>query len=524
MTHAGRVRPYGRAWVPAATGREAGDFDRMAIDELGVPQATLMENAGRATALVVQRLHPRGRVVGVVGAGNNGGDTLVALRSLAEWGRPVAAVLVADRAAAEPLLHGWPLERWPDAELGEGGRGLLASAGVVLDGILGTGLRGEPRPRQAEASRRVNACGRPVVALDIPSGVDADQGTVPGDAVRAELTVALGFPKLGTLLHPGRAHAGRLVSVDIGFPPVPEGRFTARLITPGWAALLHPSRPPDTHKKAVGVVLVLAGRTGMAGAAVLATRAALRAGAGLVRVASVPENRLVLQTAAPAAVFLDAHEPEALVDALADTSAVVAGPGLGTDPEAAAALAAVLERSQAPLLLDADALNLAALGRTPSLAEIARARPLLVTPHPGEMKRISRLSDEDLGAGRVAAARRWAEETGCVLLLKGAPSLVASPRRPVLVDTVSSSDLATGGMGDVLAGAAAAFLAQGLPPVTAAALALHTSGRAARLARRGHGLLPDDVVERLPDALREQGDGETDLPWPFVQLDQDPVG
>jgi len=473
--------------------------------------------------MLVQRLHPEGEVVGVVGAGNNGSDALVALRSLAEWGRPVRAVLVADRPREEPVLHGWPLERHLDAELGEGVREVLARGGVVLDGVLGTGLSGEPRRRQAEAIGRLNACGRPVVALDVPSGVVADDGTVPGEAVHASLTVAFGAPKLGTLLHPGRAHAGRLVAVDIGFPPVPEDRFGARLVTPGWASTLHPLRHPDTHKKAVGVVLVLAGRVGMAGAAVLATRAALRAGAGLVRVASVPENRLVLQGAAPAAVFLDAWDQTALEEALADSTAVVAGPGLGTAVEAARSLAVILERGDEPLLMDADALNLAALGRIPPLAEVARSRPLLLTPHPGEMKRISGLSREELGPGRVAAARRWAEGTGCTLLLKGSPSLVASPGRPVLLDTLSSPDLATGGMGDVLAGAAASFMAQGLPPRTAAALALHVTGRAARRAAAGHGLLPEDVVDRLPRALAERGDGDTDLPFPFVLFDQDPA-
>jgi len=517
------LRPFGRAWVAVPTGAESADFDRYASQELGVPQTTLMENAGRGAAQVLQRLFPEGEVVGVVGPGNNGGDALVLLRSLAEWGRPVRAIVVADRPEPEAVLHGWSLERLLDREMGEEGWGRLSRAAVVVDGILGTGVRGEPRERQGAAISRVNACGRPVIALDVPSGVSADDGSVPGDAVRADVTVAFGWPKLGTLLHPARERVGRLVAIDVGFPPLDEGRFSARLVTPGWAAVMRPSRHPDTHKKAVGVVLVVAGRPGMAGAAVLAARGALRAGAGLVRVASSPENRVVLQTAVPAAIFVDAGDGEALAAAIEDATAVAAGPGLGTERDAETLLARVLDEGEAPLLLDADALNLVSEGRLPALALVASARPLLVTPHPGEMARISAFSRERLAAGRVSAAREWAEETGCTLLLKGSPSLVASPGRPVLIDAMGSSDLATAGMGDVLSGVAGSFLAQGLPPRTSAALALHVSGRAARLADRGHGLLPEDVAERLPRALQESGPGETDLPFPFVLFDQDPV-
>jgi len=521
MNGATAIRPFGRAYVPVPTGDESAAFDERSIRDLGVPQATLMENAGRGAAQVIHRLYPSGDVVGVVGAGNNGGDALVVLRTLAEWGRTVRAVLVGHRSEPEPLLHGWPVVRLDDAD--GSGWAALTGASVLVDGLLGTGLRGAPRDRQASAIRRMNASGRPVVALDAPSGVDANDGTVPGQAVRADVTVAFGWPKLGTLLHPARERVGRLVAVDIGFPPVDEARYTGRLITPGWASALHPRRSPDTHKKAVGVVLVVAGRPGMAGAAVLAAQAALRAGAGLVRVASCAENRVILQAAVPGAVYVDADDAAALADALRDTTAVVAGPGLGTDDWARALLARVLEEGDSPLLLDADALNVVATGGAPPPAEIARARPLLLTPHLGEMRRLYALTGEAPGPDRVAAARSWANEAGCVLLLKGSPSLVLAPSRPVLIDSVGSSDLATAGMGDVLSGVAGALLAQGLPPRTAAALALHVSGRGARLAGKGRGLLPEDVLAMLPRALQEDGSGETDLGFPGVLFDQDPA-
>jgi hydroxyethylthiazole kinase-like uncharacterized protein yjeF len=519
-------RPFGRPFVPVPTGDESAAFDRWAIQELGVPQATLMENAGRGAAQLVQQLFPDGEVVAVVGAGNNGGDALVALRALAEWGRDVRALLVADRPDQEPVLHGWPLERALDARDGEAAWSSLTGAGVVLDGVLGTGIKGPPRERQAEAIRRMNASGRPVVALDVPSGVDANDGSVPGDAVRAQLTVAFGWPKLGTLLHPARAHVGRLVALDIGFPPVPEGRFAGRLVTPGWASTLHPQRSPDTHKKAVGVVLIVAGRPGMAGAAVLAAGAALRAGAGLVRIASAPENREILQTAVPAAIFVDATDARALEEALGDSTAVAAGPGLGRDSWARELLARALG-GEIPLLLDADALNIVAeggaTGGVASLADVAQRRPMLVTPHAGEMARLAPDSKEALKRGRLPWARAWAERNGCVLLLKGSPSLVAAPEQPVLIDSVGSSDLATAGMGDVLSGVGGAFLAQGLKPREAGALALQVSGRAARRAAKGRGLIPDDVVAHLPEALAERGEGSTDLSVSGLLLDQDPA-
>lgn len=516
------IRPYGRRFVPAPTGSESAEFDRWAIEEGGVPQPVLMEKAGRSAAALVQHLWPTGDVLALVGSGNNGGDALVALRCLAEWGRTVRAVLVADRDSTADLLHDWPVEILVDEDVGDE-LPELAGTSVLIDGILGTGIRGEPRERQARAIDRMNRAPRPVLALDIPSGVDGDTGAVPGIAVDADVTVTFGFPKLGALLHPGRARVGRLVAVDIGFPPLDPGRVGARALTPAWASAHRPVRALDTHKNAVGTLLLMAGSEGMAGAAVLAARAALRAGTGLVRVASAPANRVILQSAVPEAIFVDADDPDAVSEALEASTAVGAGPGMGTDGAAETRLARVLDGPPLPLLLDADGLNLLARDRPRSLEAVADARPLVVTPHPGEMERISGVDRDDLAADRVGRARDFAEESGAVLLLKGMPSLVASPDGGTLVDSVGTSDLATGGMGDVLTGTASAFLAQGCEPEVAAGLALHVSGRAAVLAGRGPGLLPSDVPPRIPDALREEGPGDTDLPMAGVLFDQDPA-
>lgn len=518
------LRPYGRLDVPAPTGRESADFDRHAIEVLGVPQPVLMENAGRSAAAVLDRLWPRGTVVGLVGAGNNGGDALVLLRTLAAWGRDVRAVLVADRPEPETLLHGWAVPTSGDHEAGddpEAWRAVLGAADVVVDGILGTGVQGAPRARQARAIDHVNRSGRPVLSIDIPSGVDAVTGGVPGEAVRADVTVAFGAPKLGTLLHPGRANAGRLVAVEIAFPPMPPGAAGAQVATPAWVQAHLPVRDLDTHKNAVGRLVVVAGRAGMGGAAVLCVRAGLRAGAGLVQVCSPPENRALLQAAVPEAIYVDPGEPGALEEALGAASAVAVGPGLGTGDGAEALLARVLEVGGAPLVADADALNLLAAGRGGTPGTVGARRPLLLTPHPGEMGRLRALEHDAIAADRVGAVRGAAEAYGCAVLLKGAPSLVAAPGAPVLVDVQGSSDLAAAGMGDVLTGVCGGLLAQGVAPREAGGLGLALSGRAARIAGRGPALTPSDVLRWLPEALAERGAGRSDLALPFVTFDLD---
>lgn len=482
----------------------------------------LMENAGRSAAQLLQRLYPDGTVVAVVGAGNNGGDALVLARTLLAWGRTVHAVVVADRPVPEAVLHSWNVPTTLDTALDDAAfQGLLGSAGVVVDGLLGTGVRGAPRTRQARAIGIINASGRPVMALDVPSGVDADTGATEGEAVVADVTVAFGFPKVGLLLHPGRACTGRLIAVEIAFPPMSPGVAGAAVVTPAWAQAQLPVRGLDTHKNAVGRVLVVAGKPGMAGAAVLAVRGALRSGAGLVQVCSPRENREVLQSTVPEAIYVDPGEDGALEVALAQASAVAVGPGLGTAAGAEALLERVLKGAGVPLVADADALNLLAEGRPSELAAAASGRPVLVTPHPGEMGRLLGVDADEIAADRLGVARRLADNVGCAVLLKGSPSVVAARGVPVLVDLQGSSDLAVAGMGDVLTGVCVGLMAQGLAPQTAGAVGLYLSGRAAIAARMGHSLTPSDVLQWLPEALAERGQGATDLDLPFVVLDLD---
>jgi NAD(P)H-hydrate epimerase len=397
-------------------------------------------------------------------------------------------------------------------------------AEVIVDGVLGTGIKGPPRERQAFAIRGMNGAEAPVMALDVPSGVDADSGAVPGDAVVAALTVAFGGAKLGTLIHPARALVGRLVVVEIGFPPVGPDTFQSTLITPGWASLRLPRRDPDTHKNAVGALLLVAGRPGMAGAAILAGRAALRTGVGYLRIASAPENRPIIQEAVPSAVFVDASDSTALAEAVSASRAMGVGPGLGTDEASRTILQTALGADdRTPVLLDADGLNLMAADPSGLLAGVGASRDVVLTPHPGEMARLIGSDIASLKGRRPEAALQLAQELDATVLFKGMPSVVATPSGRLLVDTVGSSDLAAAGMGDVLSGVISAFLAQGNLPEEAAALGLHTSGRSAARAGLGASLTPEDVVEGMPGALTETGEGDSDLGMPFVLFDQDPA-
>jgi NAD(P)H-hydrate epimerase len=520
------LRPFSSTAVFLPTGAQAAAFDRYAIDERGVPHFTLMENAGRSAALVLERLFPHGPVVALVGAGNNGGDALVVLRNLAAWGRDVRGVLVADRAPPEVVLHGWDLPLVQDAELSDDGAAwdlALSGAGVLVDGLLGTGLSGAPRERQVRAIEAANRSDAPVFSLDAPSGADAGTGALPGAAIRADVTVALGWPKLGCLLHPARAVTGRLIAVEIGFPDPGPDRFPARLITPTWADRRRPARALATHKNAVGNALIVAGGDGMAGAAVLASRAAIRSGAGYVRVASTASNRAILQEAVPDAVFVDRSDRRALLDAVAAAGSVVLGPGMGTGDEAASVARAVFEAAaDRPVLLDADVLTLSVGGGGPSVEDWARRGPTLVTPHPGEMARLMGTDAEAVNAARIESAESFAASTGAVTLLKGAPSVVAHPDGRLLVDAMGSSDLAAAGMGDVLSGVIGSLFAQGLSVLDGAGAGLCWSGRSAWVAGKGAGLSPSDVVEALPEVMAEQGPGATELDFPFILLDLDP--
>ncbi|MBI4545750.1 MAG: NAD(P)H-hydrate dehydratase, partial [Gemmatimonadetes bacterium] len=279
---------------------------------------------------------------------------------------------------------------------------------------------------------------------------------------------------------------------------------------------------PDAHKGSVGRLLVLAGSRGMAGAAALAGLGAIRAGVGLVRLVSAAANREPLQAVVPEAVFAEREDEAAVERMAAHADAVLAGPGLGIGDDARAVLHRVLDLTAGrPTLLDADAITMLA-SEGDGLGRVAAARPLVITPHAGEMSRINGWPNERILRERVAVAGEVAGRLGCVVLLKGAPAVIGAPGEPVLVNTVGSSDVASAGMGDQLSGAIGAFLAGGAPARTAAALGLFYSGRAADLAARGRSLTPRDVAECMHLAFADPGPATPPLELPFITFDQPP--
>lgn len=507
-----------RVWAPTAA--EMAAIDRDAVRRGLAAERTLIEAAGRELAHRVVERWPEGPVCGLVGGGHNGADTLVVLRTLAAWGREVRAILGGGGAPQPEVLAGWPVELETPDDLSAA----PPRAGILIDGLLGTGASGAPREPQAALIERANALGLPIVAVDLPSGADPTTGAVPGACIHADLTVCFGWPKLGLLRYPARGFCGRIEAVEIGFPPVdPEHPpAAARVITARWVRELLRPREPDGHKGTSGYLLLVAGSRGMAGAAVLAARAAFRAGVGIVRVLGDEGNREIVQRTVPGAIYVawrggaadgggaggdgrprgdGAPGTDAVAGAATLTEhagwahAVAIGPGLGRSPDRRDLVDGLLEnRDHRPAVIDADGLNLFA-DDPDELARRLGPRDV-ITPHPGEL---TRLLGRPVGEDPAEDAREAAERFGCVVLLKGNPTLLAEPGRPLRVSVTGGPALAVGGTGDVLTGAIGAMLAAGYEAADAATVALLLGGLAAEQSGFGDvGMVAEDVPEGIP--------------------------
>ncbi len=514
--------------IRVATAEEMRRADRRATERFGVPSLLLMENAGRGAADAIERAFgpARGRRIAVVcGKGNNGGDGFVVVRHLAGRGAAVAAWLVGRAAevrgdAATNLdavvRSGLPLAEAADAAGLEALRRGLADADFVVDALLGTGVSGPATGLVADAIAAVNAAGRPVCALDLPSGLSADHGRLLGPTVRARVTVTFGLPKLGLFLHPAAAHAGRVEVVDLGVPRawLEEG-LGVSLVEAEDIAAVFPPRPADAHKGHYGHLLVVAGSLGKTGAAVLAALGALRVGTGLVTCAlPATQQPIVAAHLAEAmtealpetgAQTLSAKALERLLELAGRVDAVAVGPGVGLEAETQGAIRDLAVAVERPMVLDADALT-ALVGQVQRLRD-ARG-PRLLTPHPGEAARLLGRSAADVQADRIASARALAEASGAWVALKGAGTLVASPGgspAEVTLNPTGNPGMATGGMGDVLTGITGGLLAQGLRPEPALRAAVYLHGLAGDLAaaeRGDAGLLASDVAHAVPTAIR----------------------
>jgi NAD(P)H-hydrate epimerase len=486
-------------------------LDRDAISSGHSSERALIEAAGREVARQVAQRFPEGRVAALLGSGHNGADALVALRTLRAWGRDVAAVRCGSAPPEPEVRAGWEVELREPSSL----ETTCRSAAVVLDGLLGTGVSGAPREPVAGYIERLNEMAVRVVAVDGPSGADFTRGRTPGACVRADVTVCLGWPKLGLLFHPARERCGELVCVEIGFPPPGDARFGARAITARWAAELLVPRGPEAHKGQAGYLALVAGQAGMAGASVLAARSAARAGAGIVRVVGDPSNRVVVQGAVPEALFVGWDDERSVLESLAWADAVAVGPGLGGGAVRRTLVERVLgAREGRPAVVDADGLN-AFAGEPEALAGLLGSAAV-ITPHPGELARLRGTGLEEVLEDRPAAARAAARELGVPVLLKGIPAVVALPDGSLRVATAGGPAVASGGSGDVLTGIVGAYLAAGLEPQDAATAALMIGGLAADRSPCPEGHLPTDVPDRLPAVRAEVVAAPPPLPGPVL--------
>jgi len=397
------------------------------------------------------------------------------------------------------------------------------SAGLIIDAVLGTGVVGSARGQAAEAIKLINAARRPVLAVDMPSGVGTDTGRVDGPAVRAEVTVTFGLPKLGLFQFPAADLAGKVFVVDIGLigRAVEAEDITVELTRSEMVRDWMPTYSRDAHKGTRGKVLVAAGSRGMTGAGALAGAAALRVGAGLVTVAAPQGSQPVMASIRPEFMTLAVPESaeggfslaavEPFLERATRCDALAVGPGLGTAAETQSFTRAVVAGATAPLVLDADAIK-AFAGRAELLADCPV--PLVLTPHPGEMAHLLGISVEAVQADRLAAVRQAAEETKAVVLLKGAYTLIAEPGGEVFINPTGSRVLGTGGSGDVLTGIIAGLLAQGLGAPEAAAAGAFLHGLAGdRLAERfgEDGILASEISSELPAAQKALRGGLPDV-------------
>jgi hydroxyethylthiazole kinase-like uncharacterized protein yjeF len=494
ITGAYRTNTVGVEPIEVLTPEEMARADAMAIAG-GTPGLRLMEAAGAAVASVVQRLLPRRGVVAILaGPGNNGGDGFVAARLLkaARYRVTLALLGARERLKGDAALaaRAW---KAPVAEMTPQ---VIAGADLVVDALFGTGLDRPLDGASAAIVQAVNASGLPVVAVDIPSGIDGGSGAVLGFAIRATETVTFFRLKPGLLLQHGRSHAGRITIADIGIESacLAEIRPTVWRNTPALWTVPRPS--PTGHKYDRGHAVVVSGPATRTGAARLAARGALRAGAGLVTVAS-PRDALAENAAQLTAIMLvPVDGADALAEMLADArkNAVVIGPGLGVGPQTCKLVEAALA-SSAAVVLDADALTSFADDPERLIASIAgRSGDVVVTPHEGEFARA--FGKAGGNGSKVDRARAAAAQWRATVVLKGPDTVVAAADGRVAIADNAPPDLATAGSGDVLAGIIGGLLAQGMPAFAAAAAAVYLHGEAARLV--GRGLIAEDLPEALP--------------------------
>ncbi len=497
-------------WMdPLLEAGEMREVDRWAISEKKIAVETLMERAGEGLAAVVGRRAPAGRIAIVCGKGNNGGDGIVAARYLRQAGRDVEVLLVwpAEWIGEDAQAQ---LKKLPGPKPLQFEAGRLNKVHMIVDCLLGTGSSGSPREPADKVIEEMEAAKAPVIAADIPSGVDATTGEVEGPAVHCVATAAFHKAKLGAWIRPGKEYAGEVETVDIGIPRGGPASPEAGLIT---SRVLRevPRRGAASTKFSSGNVFIIGGSRGLTGAPSMAALAAMRAGAGYVTVGAPASLELSFTVRLLEAMMVGLPEDDGHLDdsglepvlkAVGRSDAVVLGPGLSKDPGAQALARAVVPRIDVPLVIDADGLN-ALAGH---LDEILPQRrwPTVLTPHAGELGRLLEVDSKEIERYRLRFVREAAARSKAFVVLKGDDTLVAAPTGRVAISRGNAPALATAGTGDVLSGVIGAMLAKGMPVAQGACAGVYAHVRAGQIAAAPHGpdgVIASDVIAALPAAL-----------------------
>lgn len=509
------------------TARQMQELDRTTIHDIGIPGIELMENAGRGTFEQIKRWYPdliTKKIVILCGRGNNGGDGFVIARRLFREGAAVRVLLFAgiDKVTgdAKTNLHnyqqlGGVIREVIDEAEWDIVKGDIPHADLIVDALLGTGLSSEVTGLYKSAIDSINCLtATPVIAVDIPSGIDATTGRILGAAVRAHLTCTFGLPKRGLLIYPGAAYTGRLEVIDIGIPESLVRQLVCTEFLLGKSSLkgILPCRAADAHKGTFGHVFVIAGSPGKTGAPAMAAQAAMRTGAGLVTVGVPRTLNPILEIKVTEAMteplpdfgegFLGITAWPRVKDVLKGKSVIALGPGLSDRDETAQFVYRVLEEALIPLVIDADGLN--AVAKKKAVLKNIK-QPAILTPHPGEMARLTGRSTQDIQQDRMESARAFSMQYGVIVVLKGARTVIAEPGGAVYINPTGNAGMASGGMGDVLTGMIAGLVAQGVAPLQASQLAVFTHGAigdALAAERSPVGILATDLIDRIPGALK----------------------
>jgi hydroxyethylthiazole kinase-like uncharacterized protein yjeF len=513
--------------MKVATAEQMQELDRKGIEAYRIPGIVLMENAGRGAVEVISNTYPdiqKMRVAIIAGKGNNGGDGFVIARYLLNRGTPVKVFLLADpkvlRGDAETNFQIFSRMKGeifpiPSSKDYQKVKKELEKFDLLVDAIFGTGLDAEVRGYYREVIDHLNTIRKPIVAVDIPSGLHADTGKPLGKAVRASLTVTFGLPKVGHLISPGADYVGTLKVVDIGLPRrlLEDEKIQTHLLegkeVSGW---LSRSRRPDSHKGDYGHLLVIAGSVGKTGAAAMACEAALRIGAGLVTLAipkslnPIMEIKLTEVMTEPLPETpkqtLSLRAFNSIVRLSRNKQAVIIGPGVGTFKETQSLLLKLIKTLDLPIILDADGLTaLAAQAKTLPIPN----RSLILTPHPGEMARLIRSTPKEVQENRIGISRSFAQTNHLHLVLKGYRTLIATPKGEIFINPTGNPGMASGGTGDVLTGMIGGLICQGLDILRSLQIAVYLHGLSGDEAARELGeesLIATDIIRKIPALFR----------------------